>query len=140
MIRIDTNINRLELKKNCDVKRSVDPQWVKGCFQRGLFIVSFINSLTSIIVCGQGHFAVRPFIYYISRYYIYDNAYTMTNNLNIIDNSHIFLLSFPFLLFFLFSRSRGGKRYSTLSIVRHFSAKADCSSRPWTPFYLRSSR
>ena len=67
----------------------------------GLFIVSSINSLTSIVVCGQGHFAVRPFIYYISRYYIYDNAYTMTNNLNIIDNSHIFLLSVPFLFFSL---------------------------------------
>lgn len=62
------------------------------------------------------HFAVRPFIYYISRYSIYyDNAYTMTNNLNIIDN---FFFFFFLAILSSVARSRWGKRYSTLSIGR----------------------
>lgn len=77
-----------------------------------VFIVFFLLSTDQLRPSGQDHFAIRLFIYYIvycdaiyMYIYIYNNAYTMTNNLNIIDNSPFFYFLPFFASFFLLDRA-----------------------------------
>lgn len=75
-----------------------------------VLIVSFLLSTHQLRLSGQGHFAIRLFIYYIVYHdaiyiYIYNNAYTMTNILNIIDNSPFFYFLPLFASFFLLDRA-----------------------------------